>query len=113
RVRHRIKSAFRKWPTTAQAFQRQPCAATRAVQIDRFLRVVGTRRIEFAGSAQKWRKEYFVELDECQQRPLAESLRGLARMLRRYCGAFALAGISFSRSACNAENSCVAAELRG
>src|SRR3984885_1701410 len=118
-VRYRIEPALGEGAATAEPFQRQPRAAPRAVQFDRFLRVIRARRIKLAGSAEKRRKENLVELHEGEQPPGTDRLgfhcggHSRARMARRYCGAFALAGTSFNSSACNAENCVVAAELRG
>src|ERR1700689_287243 len=119
RVWHWIKSTLGEGTATPQPFQSQPTSAPRAVQFDRFLRVIRTRRIKLAGSAQKRRKENLVKLHQGEQPPRANRLgfhcggHSRARIPRRYCGAFAPAGISFNSSACNAANCVVAAELRG
>jgi len=78
RIRHRIESTFRKWPATPQPLQRQPTAAPRTVQRDRFLRVLRARRIKLAGPAKKRRKKNPVQLHQSQQQPLPQARKSAA-----------------------------------
>src|ERR1700691_6440387 len=79
RIRHRIESALGKRSAAPQSLQRQPASALRSVQRNRFLRVLRTRRIKFAGPAEKWRKKNAIELHQRQQQPLSRRAPESAR----------------------------------
>ena len=105
--RHEIDSAARKWMAAQQPLCGEKEAVPRAMPCDRFLRVIRARGIELARAPEKRRKEHDVETDEGeQQRRRQRSRPG------NYVAGFSR-GSSFSNSCVSAENSAVAAELRG
>jgi len=106
-----VKPSLGEGAAPPKPLQRENHSLPRAMARNGFLRVIRTRRIEFARSTQEGREEYLIDADEEEQNPRADAA-GLPCYLPCFSG-IAARGISFSNCSLNSENFAFAAELRG
>src|SRR5580692_6106091 len=76
---NRIASPAREWAATSEPLECEPSATAGAVYGDGLQRVVRTRRIKFAGAAEKWSQGDLIGAEQEAQQSCGNVQRGRGR----------------------------------